>query len=702
MDEQLMLELTQHYEMWNEDNQRRLTRHNGWNSVIDAYYGYLPKDWPYISRVVDPVIHTTLIEKTARILNAKLRGRLIPREGGDEVGALLNNSLLDFQWDNANDGGSMLVKMETCDMNTRLLGSVFALIYWKYELDDEGNCVFDGNEMKPLDLRDCGIDPSASHIRDARWFQIRTWEKMEDLEAALDAKGKPVYQNLAKLKVNLAAKLGQQRSSERTTSYMPRVKQLRGLTDRTGQDLAFPVVKIVTEYRKDRWITFAPDHDLVLRDIENPYNHGKIPVVQLRYYPIQDEPLGESEVEPVLGLWRAMQATLNGYLDETILKMRPPLKIIENAARIETINYGPEAQWLVTRQDAVEEMKSNGDSLAYFQTTYQALRSAFNVAMGDLSEQTHITDPFATGKKTATEINVSVQQQNVRDQKNQNDLSEFITDMMLMWLENNKQFLFSNPDKMSYVLRIVGKDNFAKLQQAGIDNQSVRPETMQVIKDILIQHPELSDGMLEKLYEAGKLPDYPIVLNPKEKDPAKLKIKPKMQVSDIGNTADVTLVPEDLEGVYDYVPDVKSMSMGAGEQRAKVQQQIIQAALNPSVMYQLYMEGYQMKLKDVLESSFELGGYMDAESIFTQVDSQSKPPMGSNIRETMNYKDLPPDLQAQFAERAGFSPSQQQPQGMPGQPGQPQQAQQMQPQQQGAIMQGNGQQTAPAAQGIGQ
>lgn len=621
MDDSLMVELNQHYKMWTDDNTKRLTRHNGWNDIIDAYYGNLPKDWPYISRVVDPCIHTTLIEKNARILNAKLKGRLVPREGGDTVGALLNNAVLDFQWDNANEGGSMLVKCETCDMNTRLLGSVFVLNYWKYEMNDDGECTFDGNEIKPLDLRDCGMG-GGDHIRNAKWFQLRTWEYLEDLEASVDADGKPVYQNLGKIKTSIAEKLGNTRSSQRNNDYVPRVKQLRGLEDRTGQDLAFPVVKLVTEYRKDRWITFAPDYDVILRDIDNPYNHGKIPINQLRYYPIQDEPIGESEVEPVLGIWRAIQATLCGYLDEMILKMRPPLKIMENAARVETINYGPEAQWLVTRQDAIEEMKSNGDSLAYFQTTYQALKSAFNVAMGDLSEQTHATDAFAKDAKTATEIKASLNQQNVRDQKNQNDFGEFIKDIMMMWLENNKQFLFSNPDKQEYVIRIVGKDKWAKLQEIGLDQSNVMPETMMMLSDIIKQHPEIGDAQLEQLYEAGKLPNYPIILNPKEKDPAKLEMKPKMSVSEHGDIADVTLIPQDLEGTYDYVPDVKSMSMGASDMLIQARQQAInRLTTNPAVLQLLGQEGYQVNLKDLLVDDFEDTGLTDADKYFTKAQA---------------------------------------------------------------------------------
>ena len=617
MDDKTWEEVSSHYKMWTDDMQIRITRKNGFNDIIDAYYGKLPDDWPYISRVVDPCIRTSLIEKNGRILNSKLKGRLVPREGGDTVGALLNNAVLDYQWDNANEGGSMMIKLENADMNTRLVGSTYADVFWKYELDDDGKCVFDGNEIKILDTRNCGMDPSASHVRDARWFQIETWEKLEDLENAKDGEGKPLYKNLDKIKVAIAEKLG--KKSSKNNRFTPRVKQLRSLQDRTGEDMAYPVVKIVQERRKDKVIIFSPEHHEILLETDNPYLHGKINIAQLRYYPIQDEAIGESEVESVLGLWRAIQATLCSFLDEMILKMRPPLKIVENAARIETIQRGPDAQWLVDRQDAIEEMPSNGEALQYFQVTYQALKTAFNTSMGDISQGISNLD-LTKPDKTATEVRQSATQQNSRDQKNQNDFGEFITDIMMMWLSNNKQFLFSNAKKSEYLVRIVGKDKFAKLQQIGLDQSTVLPETMQMIGDIVNQHPEIGNAQLMQLYEAGKIPTYPIVLNPNEKDPEKIQMKPKMTVSEQGDIADVTLVPEDLDGTYDYVPDVKSMSIGASDLLMQSRQRALdRLTTNPTVLQLLQSEGYTVNIRELMVDDFEDQGLDDAEKYFTKV-----------------------------------------------------------------------------------
>ncbi|MHA1304796.1 MAG: hypothetical protein ACTSPI_13950, partial [Candidatus Heimdallarchaeaceae archaeon] len=404
-DDRTLIEVMSHYKAWTDDVNIRLTRKNGWNDITDAYYGKLPANWPFTSQTTDPRIRTALVEKNARLVNGKLRGRLVPRESGDLVSARINNAILDFQWDNADDGGSMLNKISISDMDTRLYQSKFGLVKWKVEYDEEGKIKFEGNEFTPLDIRDCGIDYSASHIKDAKWFQHRSWEYLDDLEKETDVNGKPLFKNLGKIKSDIKAQKTESglKTSERKNEYVSRVKHLRGLEDRVGTDIAFPVVEIVTEYREDKWITFSPNHKEIIREIKNPYRHGKIPIVQLRYYPLQDDPLGESEVEPVLPLWKAIQATMCSYLDEVILKIRPPLKIIEGAARLETIVYGPEAQWLVTRPDAITEMQSNGEAVRYFQTTYPAIVSAFNSAMGMMSQGTSGIDPTQP-EKTATEV----------------------------------------------------------------------------------------------------------------------------------------------------------------------------------------------------------------------------------------------------------------------------------------------------------
>jgi len=107
----------------------------------------------------------------------------------------------------------------------------------------------------------------------------------------------------------------------------------------------------------------------ILKSRSFPYKHGRIPVAQLRYYPNGDDSWGESEVEPVISLWRAIQANLCAYLETINNSMRPPLKIVAARTRIETIEYGPGAQWLMDDPNAVQEAvvgtQAIGQSITY-------------------------------------------------------------------------------------------------------------------------------------------------------------------------------------------------------------------------------------------------------------------------------------------------------------------------------------------------
>jgi len=617
--EKTLTEVIGHYQDWKEDNDTRRTRENGWNDITDAYYGKLPDDFPYNSQVVDPRLSTTLIEKNARLLNAKLKGRLVPREGGDAVKARINNAILDFQWDNASHGGSMLSKWSMMDMDARLYGSKFALVVWKVIKDNEGVVKFEGNEFIPKDIRDCGIDPNCQNVKDARWFQLREWVAIEDLEKANKNKeGIEIYPGLAKLKEAV-----KNSSDRRDVEYESRLKQLKSLSDRMGDDDSFQIVEIVTEYRPDRWITFAPKHNVILRDIKNPYKHGKIPIVQLKYYPLGDDPLGESEVERVLPIWRAIQAVINAHLDGMNVRVFPPLKIMEGQARIETLIYGPGAPWIMNTPNAVTEMQFGPNALNEFQTDYSALVSAFNNAMGDLSQNNSTVAPTET-EKTATEIKHIAKQQNIRDEKNQTDLSEAISDCMKMWLVNNQQFLLSNPDNQEYILRIVGKEEFSYFKELGMDNMEITPEAMAEVKSIIElsaqEGYELTDIDMNNLIESAKSPIYPVIENPNVKDPSKYKYHPKLKVSEKGDFAELSVVPEDLNGTYDYVPDIKSMSVGADIEYTQGLMQMFQMMVNQNIVGMLAQDGVKINMQDLLTNLFNQLGQKNAEQYFSPIN----------------------------------------------------------------------------------
>lgn len=650
-------EVDDHYIMWKEDNDTRMFRENGWNDVTDAYWGKLPDDWPFNSRVIDPRIRTTLIEKNGRIINSKLRGRVVPREGGDVISGSIQNALLDFQWDSANDGGSMLEKWGEMDMDTRMYASKFGYVPWKYQCDKEGKVIFDGNEFYPLDIRDCGMDASATHIRDAKWFQHRKWVTLDELTLLHDSDSKePMYPGLPELleKIQLDDK-AMYRSDRRDGEYTNRILSLKSLPDRVGEDKSFPVCEIVTEYRTDRFITFAPKYRVILRDIKNPYKHKKIPIVQNRYYKISGDPIGESEVEPVLPLWRAIQANICGYLDTMMIHMRPPLKILEGMVRLETVIFEPEGQMLMDRADAVTEFQGSPQPMQLFQTTHSALVAAYNQAMGDFSQQVSNADPFNGGEKpTAREVSFVDRQQNSRDQKNQNSLGDCIQDMMSMWISNNQQFLFVNTEKKEYLLKILGGELFSYFERAGLSEEEVSPESMTMLKDIIMQDPNLSDEDILTLHDSAKQPKFPVI---DDSDLDDVKIKPKMKVNDMGDGAELYIVPEDLVGLYDYIPDVQSMSAGAIRHNQDSMKNLYDIITSPNTSSLLAQDGWMINVKEVITDLGSAIGRNDTEKYFKKIEQQPQlqPEQGASPLQNSPVGGLPTDS---LASLGGVMPTQ--------------------------------------------
>lgn len=613
----ILNQVLDHHTRGVDDMDQRRLRKNGWNDVLKAYHGVLPDNWPYLTKITDPIIRTTILEKTARLFNGKLRGRLVPRETGDVIKAKINNAILEYQWDNAQKGGSMIEKWAYMDVQTRLYGASFALCYWNIEYDEEGNIVYEGNEFKVLDPRDVIVDYTATHVKNANWVQIREWKTFEELEEknkSLKDKGlPPLYKNLEWLKEKmLNDKTGGDRRDSRYESQM---KNIRGLEDRVGQDKSFPVVEIVTEMRKDEFIVFAPRYNILLNSgYDNPYG-DVIPVVQLRYYPVPDDIYGESEVESVIPLSRGINALLCGAVDEANISMKPPIKVAHSDAsvRIDTLGYGPNAVWKTgTSVNNVQEHQFNGQFLRNFETMYSALKAAFNSAMGDSSLGVSSADPFGGGDKTATEIKNLEKQKLSRDQYNQLYLEQALKDQMMLWLKNNKTFLFTDPTQQVKVIRIIGKDmikDFREYQLSSYDND---PEAIQEIINFINENTDVSDEELEVLMRMSRVPKFPVIDDK--------QIYPKVDMDEEDETAILRVEPDDMDGYYDYIPDVSSMAMGVDTERKQGRQKALEIVLNDKLENKLAQEGYSLQAKDIIVQVLEDSGYRDGEKFIQKID----------------------------------------------------------------------------------
>jgi len=659
-EEETFSQLKRHYDIATDETDKRRTGRGrigaiSFDEADELFRSWLnEKTWPYDALLFDPRVFTFIFEKNSRLFANKLRGRLIPREGGDVLAAHVNNELLNYQWDQANNDGSMLEKWSLKDLNTRKYGASFSLCKWRYEVDAKKRVVFDGPEMKVLANRDCLPDPVATSVESCNWFQVREYVTLQELDRVNDrARSKPIYKNLEDLRESVANKTTKG-GDTRSDNWLSRNRTISGLTDDPyGRDDVFKTLEVVTEYRRDKWFTFSPKHGVILREIDNPYDNYEIPVVMLRYFRVDDDLYGLSEIEPVKSLQKAINALVSQYVDEINQKLYSPIAI-GPGVRQHTLEWGKGARWQMNNpMTDFRLVESQSNAAQYFNNTYSMLVSALMSAIGETSLGVSNISPFQKDK-TATEIRQIVQQRNARDARNQNSLSEAIQRQMMLWHQMNQKMLFAADEKKPYIVRIVGKDAVKYFQERGLDKYGLTEEATVLLKE----NPSIEPTTMET-------PLFPVNVGNEKKT----EIVPKFSYDRLGQTGKLVVEPEDLKGNFDFIADVESMALGAGQEERAGRDRAMQAILtSPVITQMLQQEKIKPKFKELLIAWLNDNGFKDAEKYFEsseESDSMSKRAELERVAQaqpaqkppylSINYKDLPPEGQQQAAQQAGIA-----------------------------------------------
>jgi len=640
-DEQTFREVRQHHEIGFQETDRRATGKNRMGTISfdeadELFRSWIDENkWPYDALLFDPRVFTFIFEKTSRLISNKPQGKLIPRSGANQLGARINNELLSYQWDMATQGGTMLSKWSLMDINARKYGSSFAITKWRYEMDSKKKCVFDGPEMQVLNNRDVAHDLTATSIENCNWFQVRQYVTIQELERVNDqARTAPIYRNLNKVREAIARDADEGGGGDnRSTNWTSRSRAIAGLEqDPVGKDDTFKTLEIVTEYRRDRWITFAPKHGIVLRDIENPYMNNEIPILMLRYYQVDDDLYGLSEIEPIKGLQKAINAILCQYVDEINQKLYSPIAV-GPGVRQHTLEWGKGARWIMNNpMSDFRLVESRSNAAQFFNNTYSVLVSAMMNSLGESSLGTSNVQPFQKDK-TATEVKALQLQRNSRDNYNQIFLSEAIKRQYMLWFSMNQVLLFSDPSTLTYPLRISGADAIRYYETAGLNameapsNDEIFASYNDSLQAMEKMNQARKDGTLDELLADN--PDLENAFKPKFEEKPKYGVKfgdkyePKLQVEDNKQDALLHIEPKDVKGSYDFAIDVESMQVNYDEERKQARQAAVSLlSTNPNVIQYLGMEGVRPKFKELFVTWLEDLGFSDAERFFEAVPAQ--------------------------------------------------------------------------------
>ena len=603
-------EVRSHYQMSRSDLETRIYRKNGFNDADKMFASHIDEQsWPYRSTMFDPRPYTVILEKSARLIGSKPKGRLIPREGGDTLGAYINNELLDYQWeDNSRLGQSMISKWIMMDQNVRKYGSSFALVDWHYECrNNKGKkeVFYDGPDMRVLNNRLVFANPSYEYIN--KWFQYGEFLTINDMESINDAgRSEPSYKNLDLLRdaVDDSAKVSGDKVDNPSKN-----KAMKGLEDFMGQDEYNKPLLIITERRPDRWISVAIKHGVVVRDIPNPFKDGDLHVVHLKYYPLADDLYGVNELEPVAKQIRALNAHLSAYSDTIALALRPPVHINPLNVRMHTISWDPEAKWLMNNPNVdVQLMKMDTSITSNFQSVYQVLVGSLMTALGESSQQMSSINPNQDQNRvTAAEINNTATIRNARDNMNKVFLAEALKQQIMYWHTMNQQLMFTAKADKLKIIRIVGRDAIEFFTRQGLGDISPTQQDAEQIAMGQMDPNSVAPG--------------PRFAVPVGEDENGLPLEvPKYMPDEAGGGGNLIIEPADLQGNYDYIPDIESMSAPSNQDIEQKLMSLLMTMTNPAIVQGLAQEGVRPKYKELLTRAIESTNVVkDADSYFEDI-----------------------------------------------------------------------------------
>ena len=262
---------------------------------------------------------------------------------------------------NADSQYDFLTKLRIWDIYSRVFGSMPALV--DYRIDDD----YIGPDMWIVHPRSFFPQAGCTNVNQMDFAQVSTWVSVEFLKR----QNKSRWKNLDKLikKVKEGAKTKQQQDSKRLSVN----ERLNG--DLQAEAGEFAQCELLTEYRKDRWITYSKEYGLIVRDIPNPQKNNELPIVMKHCFPLMDRLYGLAEFERGHTLQKAANSLVNLYLDGVQMSIFPPLIIDQNGVVASSIEYKAKAKWLITKQGAINQLNLTPQGMNTFNSTYSFIKS---------------------------------------------------------------------------------------------------------------------------------------------------------------------------------------------------------------------------------------------------------------------------------------------------------------------------------------
>jgi hypothetical protein len=434
-DQQLLREVNQQYEL---AKQYLDSVHDRMNDQEELYRCYIDSGtYPHNARVFDPRIFRIIETITPRMVANEPTGSFYPVESGDVAVNEILNALMKYDWRRA----VMFPKLVQFVKSMLIFGTAFGRTYWDYREKEKTMMIpkkvngkniwtptenkkisvteYDGPNFEVLNIYDCFPDPNATSLDNMRWFIYRTFKTMEELKNENDARGAEYWKNLDQLEQAIK---DSNAKDNRKRGYQPQDINFRehrrvmlSTQELHGEDKSNPEFVILVRYTNERWLFVVPEYGIVIRDVENPYFHGQLPIVYGVDYPYPGELYGMGEIEPLDRIQRAINAVLNQRLDNVQLVLRNMWKVKKNSGvDMHTLVSAPGNIVTTDDMDAVEPFNVPDVTGPTFVQTMNYLTAALQNGSAITDYTQGIDSSQNTGNKTATGVRLIQQEANAQ------------------------------------------------------------------------------------------------------------------------------------------------------------------------------------------------------------------------------------------------------------------------------------------------
>lgn len=299
--------------------------YNNWRGVLET------NKFPWRSKLFVPWSFTVVETIIPKVFARNPRWRAIARQPDfPQDGPRTVQDLLNYQWIRM----GMRLKMYDYIKDSLMYSKGYAKVGWNFQTktktimepvvgkDDKitfkevkkSAVEHDDPCVDIIDPMDIYVDPDATSLDDAAYIIHRKTLSLDKV------KENPNYQNVDKIQ-----------GSSYADQYMDKLSRYRGITP--PKDKHNDLVEILEYWGADDRLITVANRSVVLRDSPNPYNHKKIPFVELDDYRDPHRYYGQSELSVIDPLQREINSIRNQRRDYDNLALNPVIRMVPGTLR---------------------------------------------------------------------------------------------------------------------------------------------------------------------------------------------------------------------------------------------------------------------------------------------------------------------------------------------------------------------------------